>query len=78
MNIDEEKNSIIVWTFLVCMIIGIYQVFSVGDISGNFLTLILTQMGIIFGSNVVTRVTKQKSEYESRYDENSQNDRPTI
>lgn len=62
LSIDETKVSVLMMMMVISFGIGIWQVFTVGDLSPNFMQLIFVIIASVTGINVVNRFTNQTNQ----------------
>lgn len=61
MSIDESKNSIIVWAFIITLGVGLWKAFKYGDFPDNLLTLTEFFVGAILGGFAVSKFTNNNN-----------------
>lgn len=59
-SLDEEKSSIVVWTFVIYAIMGLWQIFLVGDIPDNLYNMLIFLGGFVSSGSVATAYIKTK------------------
>lgn len=62
--IDETKTSLIMVMMVISFIVGMWQVISQGDISGNLLQLLFMLIGAVTGINAVNKFTSKTDKGE--------------
>lgn len=67
LSIDETRISVLVLAFLATLAFAFFQLWKVGDISDNLLTLLGYEIIAVTGVNVADKIVRKKSpkiEYE--------------
>lgn len=60
LSIDESKGSILIWTFLISTVIGLYIAVKFGDMPPNLVNFLGWLIGAIAGINAMSRYVERK------------------